>query len=164
MLIRFFATDRSWVSLVQRIVLALVIFPHGAQKLFGWWGGYGYAGTVQGFESGMGVPEPVTVLIILAETLGSVALLLGAVTRPAAFGIGGVMLGAMLLVHVRVGFFMNWTGNQAGEGFEYHLLALALAIPLVIKGGGLWSVDAAIARALSRRRPRAPEPRLAPAA
>lgn len=147
---RFFATDRSWVSLFQRLVLAAIIFPHGAQKLFGWFGGYGWHGTM-GFFTAQGIPAPLAALIIVGESLGAVALALGLFSRLTAFGIAAIMIGAVAMVHSHVGFFMNWTGQQAGEGFEYHLLALALAIPLIIKGGGLGSIDRAIARLIERR-------------
>ncbi|HLU66395.1 MAG TPA: DoxX family protein [Kofleriaceae bacterium] len=146
---RLLDTDASWVSLLQRLVLAIVIFPHGAQKLLGWWGGGGFAGTIESFGQ-QGIPAALAVLVILAESLGSVALALGLLSRLAALGIACVMVGATVLVHADVGFFMNWTGQQEGEGFEYHLLALALAIPLIIKGGGLYSLDRAIAHGAGR--------------
>ena len=147
---RFFATDRSWVSLFQRLVLAAVIFPHGAQKLLGWFGGPGFHATMGMFTS-QGLPAPLAFLIIIGESLGAIALAFGFLTRLSAFGIAAVMIGAIAMVHSHVGFFMNWMGNQAGEGFEYHLLALALAIPLIIRGGGLGSIDRAIARVVERR-------------
>ncbi len=143
---RFFDTDDSWQLLVQRLVLGLVIFPHGAQKLLGWFGGHGFEGTMAGMSQGLGIPEPLVFLVIMAESFGALMLVLGVGTRLAAFGITAVMLGALFLVHLPNGFFMNWTGQQAGEGFEYQLLALALSIPILIKGAGLLSVDRWIAR------------------
>ena len=142
-------TDRSWVSLFQRLVLAAVIFPHGAQKVLGWWGGQGFSGTIDGMSQ-MGLPAVLVVLVMIAEFFGSIGLALGLLTRLAALGIACVMAGAIALVHWDVGFFMNWTGQQAGEGFEYHLLALALAIPLIIRGGGLYSLDRGIARGFGK--------------
>jgi putative oxidoreductase len=147
---RFFATDTDRVRLFQRIVLAAVIFPHGAQKLFGWFGGHGFDGTMA-FMTQQGIPAPLAFLVIIGESFGAVALAFGLFTRLTAFGIAAIMIGAVAMVHWPVGFWMNWTGTQAGEGFEYHLLALALAIPLVIKGGGLGAIDRAIARAIVRR-------------
>lgn len=147
---RFFATDRDWVRLFQRLVLAAVIFPHGAQKLLGWFGGYGFDATM-GYMTQQGIPAPLAFLVIIGESFGSVALALGLATRLAAFGIAAVMVGAIAMVHWPVGFWMNWAGTQAGEGFEYHLLALALAIPLIVAGGGRASIDRAIARAIERR-------------
>jgi putative oxidoreductase len=142
---RFFATPDSGVLLFQRVVLALVMFPHGMQKLVGWFDGPGWAGTV-GYFASMGIPAALAALVILAESAGSVGLLVGFATRLAALGIAAVMIGAAVMVHGSFGFFMNWAGQSEGEGFEYHLLALALAVPLVVKGGGRWSIDRLIAR------------------
>src|SRR5437879_11158882 len=144
MLRRFLRTDDDVSALVMRLTLALVFFPHGAQKVLGWWGGPGASATIQGMGK-MGMPPALTVLIMAAELGGSLLLILGLLTRLAAFGIGCVMAGAIFLVHFKVGFFMNWAGTQKGEGFEYHLLALGLAIALLIKGGGALSVDGALA-------------------
>jgi putative oxidoreductase len=144
MLKRFLRTDNDLAALFMRLALGLVMFPHGAQKVLGWWGGHGAAATIQGF-SRMGLPGFVTVLVMLAEFLGSLLLIFGFLTRLAAFAIACDMLAALLLVHMNIGFFMNWLGTQKGEGFEFHLLALGLAIALVIKGGGALSVDRAIA-------------------
>jgi putative oxidoreductase len=141
---RFFATPDSGQLLFQRVALGLVMLPHGLQKLFGWYGGPGWSGTIAGFE-GMGIPAALAMLIIFGESLGSLGLIVGFATRLAAFGIAAVMIGAIVMVHANIGFFMNWTGTAAGEGYEYHLLALALALPLVVKGGGRWSIDRAIA-------------------
>jgi putative oxidoreductase len=145
---RLFTTERDRTLLFQRIVLGLVMFPHGAQKLLGWFGGFGYSGTMGFFTDTMHIPAPIAFLIIIAESIGAIGLVLGAGTRIAALGIVAVMLGAVFTTHTQVGFFMNWLGAQKGEGFEYHLLALALALPLVIRGGGLLSVDAALAERL----------------
>ncbi|TMB01044.1 MAG: DoxX family protein [Deltaproteobacteria bacterium] len=142
---RFLRTDDDVSGLVMRLTLALVFFPHGAQKVLGWWGGPGASATIQGMGK-MGMPPALTVLIMAAELGGSLLLILGLLTRLAAFGIGCVMAGAIFLVHSKVGFFMNWAGTQKGEGFEYHLLALGLAIALLIKGGGALSVDRALTR------------------
>ena len=126
---------------IQRALLGAVMFPHGAQKLLGWFGGYGFDGTMKFFTDVMHVPAPVALLVILGESIGALLLIAGLGTRIAAFGITAIMLGAVLTTHGSVGFFMNWYGSQAGEGFEYHLLALALSIPLVIAGGGRYAVD-----------------------
>lgn len=148
-----FRTDPTNTALlIQRLVLAAVVFPHGAQKLFGWFGGYGYEGTM-GFFTSQGVPAPLAFLVIMAETVGTLLLAIGLLSRIAAIGVACVMAGAIAIVHAKVGFFMNWTGQQGGEGFEYHLLALALAIPIAIWGAGRASVDATIAQRLERRRP-----------
>lgn len=140
-----FHTDGTLVPLLLRLTLAVVMFPHGAQKVLGWFGGYGFKGTLAFFK-GQGVPTPLALLVFAAEFLGPLGLTLGLLTRIAAFGIACVMLVAILTVHKEHGFFMNWFGTQQGEGFEYHLLALGVALALIIGGAGLWSIDAFLAR------------------
>ncbi|HEV8143719.1 MAG TPA: DoxX family protein [Methylomirabilota bacterium] len=139
-----FATDGTLVPLVLRLTLAIVIFPHGAQKVLGWFGGHGLRGTL-GFFGSQGIPLPLALLAIAAEFLGSIGLAVGLLTRVAAFGIACVMVVAVLTVHAKVGFFMNWFGTQKGEGFEFHLLAIGIAVALIIGGAGRWSLDALIA-------------------
>jgi len=128
---------------IARITLGIVILPHGLQKLLGMFGGAGFSGTVD-FFVGSGLPSAVAILIIIAESFGALGLILGFLSRLAALGMTLIMLGAIFMVHIQNGFFMNWFGNQAGEGFEYHLLALGLSLVVLIKGGGKWSVDRAI--------------------
>ena len=140
-----FQTDGTIVPLVLRLALAVVIFPHGAQKALGWFGGHGLRGTLGSFGS-QGIPLPLGLLAVAAEFLGSLGVAVGLLTRVAAFGIACVMVVAILTVHRRFGFFMNWFGTQEGEGFEYHLLALGVAIALILGGAGQWSLDAMIAR------------------
>jgi len=140
---KLFATNNDILPLILRLALGIVIFPHGAQKLLGWFGGGGFSGTMQGMTS-MGLPAAIVFLVIMAEFFGSLGLITGFLTRFSAFGIMVVMLGAIATVHSKVGFFMNWTGKQAGEGFEYHLLVIGIAIALMIRGGGAFSVDRAI--------------------
>lgn len=137
-------TDESWSSLVLRVFLGVVMLPHGAQKLLGWFGGYGFSGTMGFFTGQLHIPAVIAFLVIMAESVGAVMLIIGLVTRFAAFGIACVMVGAIWLVHWPFGFFMNWFGQQAGEGYEYHLLALAISVALMIAGGGKWSVDRAL--------------------
>jgi putative oxidoreductase len=143
MLRNFLKTNNDVALTVLRLVLGIVFFAHGAQKVFGWFGGYGFSPTLQ-FMAGLGIPKAMAAFAIAAEFGGSILLILGALTRLGALGIIGVMLGAMATVHLKVGFFMNWNGNQKGEGFEYHLLALAIALALLIRGGGAYSVDVAL--------------------
>lgn len=149
---RLFSTDSSRTLLWLRIVLGAIILPHGLQKLFGWFGGYGFDGTM-GFFSSLGMPAILGLLVIAAESLGAIALIAGAGTRLAAFGMVSTMAGAMLLVHLPNGFFMNWSGQQGGEGIELHLLVIALAVPLLVRGGGAFSVDGAVAKWFARRKP-----------
>jgi putative oxidoreductase len=119
------------------------MFPHGAQKVFGWFGGHGFKGTMKAF-TGSGIPTVFALLAIAAESLGPLGLAIGLLTRVAAFDVACVMFVAIVTVHRPNGFFMNWEGNQKGEGFEYHLLALAMAISLIIVGAGAWSLDGAL--------------------
>jgi putative oxidoreductase len=141
----FVRTRDDYAALVMRLFLAAVFFPHGAQKVLGWFGGYGARATIQGFSK-MGLPPVVTILVMVAEFGGAILLIVGLLTRLAAFGIGALMVAAIVLVHGKVGFFMNWFGNQKGEGFEYHLLAIGIAVALLITGGGALSVDRALSR------------------
>ena len=117
------------------------MFPHGAQKLLGWFGGYGLEGTLGFFTVKLGVPLFIAILVILGESLGALGLITGFLTRFCAAGILMIMGGAIVMSHAANGFFMNWSGQQAGEGFEYHLLAIALCLPLIISGGGKFSAD-----------------------
>lgn len=149
-MLRFLSTDDSRTRLFQRLVLGAVILPHGAQKLLGLFGGYGFTGTMGFFTGTLGLPAPLGWLVIAAESIGALALIAGLATRLTAFGIAAVMLGAVWFAHLPHGFFMNWTGAQGGEGFEYHLLALALALPLIVKGGGALSVDGWFVRVAKR--------------
>lgn len=140
-------TDASKAGLLLRCVLAVAIFPHGAQKALGWFGGFGVAGTLAYFRS-LGVPTLLGVLGIAAEFLGPLMLVAGLGTRVAAIGIAGMMIGAAVLVHRPYGFFINWFGQHplGKEGYEYQLLALGVAIVVLILGGGKWSVDGALTR------------------
>jgi putative oxidoreductase len=129
---------------VLRLVLGVVFFAHGAQKTLGWFGGYGFSGTMGFFTQGMHIPAAFAFLAICAEFLGSIGLLLGLLGRIAAFGICCNMLVAIITVHWHFGLFANWFGNQKGEGIEYHLLAVAIALAIMIKGSGAFSVDRAL--------------------
>jgi putative oxidoreductase len=137
------ADDRT--AALLRVALGAVMLPHGLQKAFGWFGGGGLGGTIGYFEQVLAVPAVLTVLVIVAESAGALALILGFLSRFAAAGIVLIMAGAVFLVHGQNGFFMNWGGTAAGEGFEYHILAAAMAVAVAIKGGGAWSVDRLLA-------------------
>ena len=138
---KIFNTEDSWTMVVLRIILALVIFPHGAQKLLGWFGGYGFTGTMNFFTETVGLPWIIGFLVIIIEFFGSLALIAGIGTRIIAASYIILALGIMLSSHVQHGFFINWFGNQSGEGFEYFILWIALSIALLINGGGRYSVD-----------------------
>ena len=133
-------------ALIARLALGIVVFAHGAQKLFGWFGGYGFSGTM-GFLTGTAhLPSFMAVLVILIESIGAVFILAGFLTRIAALGVALQFLGVMFIVHWQNGFFMNWYGNQKGEGIEFFLLLISLSVILLITGGGKASIDAAIAK------------------
>ena len=140
----FFQTDDSFAYLVPRIILGCVIFPHGAQKLLGWFGGLGFTNTMSYFTNTAGLPWLVAFLVIAAESLGSIGLITGFFTRLCSLGLICVMTGAITMVHWPNGFFMNWFGKQVGEGFEFHLLVIGICIPLLVRGGGKYSVDGLI--------------------
>jgi putative oxidoreductase len=136
-----FATDDSTAAAILRLVLGLVFFAHGAQKMFGWFGGLGFSGTMGFFTGTMHIPAPFALLAIAAEFFGGLGLILGFLTRVAAFGIAVTMLVAIVTVNSAYGLFMNWYGTQKGEGFEYHLLVLAMTAFLMIRGAGAFSLD-----------------------
>jgi putative oxidoreductase len=143
MLKRLLATTDSPADAIARLALGIAFFPHGAQKALGWFGGYGLEGTYGFFTARMGIPAPFAVLAIAAEFLGSLGLIFGCLGRIAAFGIFCVMATAVALVHGHVGFFMNWAATYpAGtEGFEYHILAMGLALVVMVRGSGPGSID-----------------------
>ena len=143
MIQKLLATNDDVLQLILRLTLGIVIFPHGAQQLLGWFGGGGFSATMQGMTS-MGLPAVIVFLVIVAESFGALGLIAGFLTRFSAFGISMVMLGAIFTVHAKVGFFMNWFGQQQGEGYEFHLLALGIALVLMLRGGGKLSVDGAL--------------------
>ena len=136
-----FQTNDKFSYWVPRVILGCVMLPHGAQKLFGWFGGFGFTNTMTYFTQTAGLPWIIAFLIIMGESLGSLGLIVGFFTRLSALGLICIMVGAIITVHIPNGFFMNWFGKQAGEGFEYHLLVIGMSLPLLINGGGKYSVD-----------------------
>jgi len=138
---KILGTTNDSLLAVLRIMLGAVFFAHGAQKMLGWFGGYGFSGTITFFTQQMGIPAPLAFLAIAAEFFGGLGLLLGFFARIAAFGILANMVVAILMVHRHIGFFMNWAGSQKGEGFEFHLLAVALGLAILIRGSGAFSID-----------------------
>jgi putative oxidoreductase len=141
-----FATDDSAAQLCARLALGIVVFPHGAQKVFGWFGGPGWHQTLTTF-AGLGFPPWSTVLLMITECLGALLLIVGLLTRVWALGLTISMAICMAMNHVQNGFFMNWFGTQKGEGFEYHLLVFGITAALILTGGGKFSIDRAIYRA-----------------
>jgi putative oxidoreductase len=132
---------------VLRFVLGIVFFAHGSQKMLGWFGGYGFKGTMGFFTQQAHIPAALAFLAICAEFFGGLGLIVGLLARVAAFGITCNMLVAIFTVHLPNGFFMNWAGNQKGEGYEYHLLAIAVAVAIMMRGAGALSIDRALSRA-----------------
>ena len=136
-----FATYPSWSHLVVRIALGIIFFAHGAQKMFGWFGGPGLSATIQGFRK-MNVPPAATVLAAFTECFGGLALIVGVLARPSAIGLIGVMLVAVAKVHAQHGFFLNFAMTPGrGHGYEYNLALLAMALSIVIGGAGVFSID-----------------------
>jgi putative oxidoreductase len=144
MLKRLFQTPDDKAMTAIRLVLGLVFFVHGSQKMLGWFGGYGFKATMGFFTQGMHIPAVLAFLAIAAEFFGGLGLILGLLTRVAAFGITVNMLVAIFMVHLPNGFFMNWGGQQKGEGIEYHLLVVAITVALMMRGAGAFSIDRAI--------------------
>lgn len=142
---RLLRSSDSLPLAIVRLTLGIVMFPHGAQKMLGWFGGPGFNATMRGFEH-QGIPPVFACLAILAEFLGGLGLILGVFSRIAAFGILCNMVVAIWRVHAVNGLFMNWTGRQRGEGFEFHLLAIAMALAVIVGGGGAWSLDRWLSR------------------
>ena len=141
---KIFQTNENTTATIIRIVLGAILFPHGAQKLLGWFGGYGFSGTM-GFLTGTaGLPWVAAFLVITIEFFGALALILGFATRVVAIGIIVLFAGIIFTSHLNNGFFMNWSGQLQGEGYEYHLLVIGMALALLISGGGKLSVDYAL--------------------
>lgn len=133
-------TPNDLVLAFARIILGIVFFAHGAQKMLGWFGGFGFSGTVEAFGK-MGMAAPLIYFVIFVEFFGALSMIFGLLARLGGLGITALMLGAILTVHLRNGFYMNWFGNQKGEGFEFHLLAVALAVLIMVRGAGAFSLD-----------------------
>ncbi|WP_299313823.1 DoxX family protein [uncultured Aquimarina sp.] len=131
---------------IARWTLGLVIFPHGAQKLLGLFGGYGYSATIESLTTQMGLPIIVAFSVIMIEFFGSISLVLGFLSRFWAIALIGMFTGIIITTQLEHGFFMNWFGNQAGEGYEFSLLVIGLALSIVVNGSGKWSIDSLISK------------------
>ena len=145
MLKKLMATNNDVAFTIVRVVLGIVFLAHGCQKMLGWFGGFGFHATM-GFFTHMGMPAPLAFLIICTEFFGGLGLVLGLLTRIPALGIAGLMIGAIFMVHLQNGFFMNWMGTQKGEGFEFHLLAIGMAAAILLRGAGAFSLDRALSK------------------
>lgn len=136
-----FNTNNNWSGLITRLTAGLILFPHGAQKMLGIFGGYGFSGTMGYFTDVLHLPWMIGFLVIFIEFLGAIALILGFASRIWAASIIVLMLGIIFSSHIDNGFFMNWFGNQKGEGFEYHLLMIGLCTAILVNGSGKFSID-----------------------
>jgi len=139
-----FKTNNYWTGLITRLTIGLILFPHGAQKMLGFFGGYGFRGTMRFFTDNLRLPWIIGFFVIIIEFFGSLSLIAGFGTRIWALLITMLMLGIMITSHLNNGFFMNWFGNQKGEGYEYHILFIGLSLTSLINGSGKYSVDKAL--------------------
>jgi putative oxidoreductase len=146
MLKALFRTDGSKGTIFLRLALGIVMFPHGAQKVLGLFGGPGYEKTIEIFTTKMHFPVYAVILLMISEFVGSLCVIAGLFTRICAFAIGTAMAICAYMGHLQNGFFMNWFGNQKGEGFEFHILVVGIALALVVRGGGAFSVDRTLVR------------------
>lgn len=141
MLLDLLSTNPDWVQTIVRVILGVVFFAHGAQKVLGWFGGPGLKETMRTMHETLGVPASMAFMAALAEFLGGLGLIAGLLGRVAAVGIAGVMLTAIVMVNGRYGLFIDWFGERKGHGYEYHLLAIALAAVIIVRGSGAMSLD-----------------------
>ena len=139
-------TSDDRIPMLARLALGIVILPHGAQNLFGWFGGPGIDGALGSYAAN-GIPPFLGWIALVAQFFGGVALVIGFMGRVAAFAIAVVLIAAVITLHWSVGFFMDWNGQLQGEGFEFHILAVTLALIVLIRGSGALSID----RVLSTR-------------
>lgn len=137
---KMFETEDDYTGLIIRLTLGVVMFPHGAQKMLGWFGGHGFLKELELLQQ-MNIPWLVALMVILIEFFGAISLIFGFASRLWAIAFGGLFVGIILMEHYQYGFFMNWFGNQAGEGYEYHLLVVGLSIALLAQGSGRYSID-----------------------
>lgn len=134
-------TSSEWTGLILRITAGFIMMPHGLQKTLGYFGGYGYRATVTYFTDSMKLPWVISILVIFFESFGAIGLITGFLTRIWAAGLIAVMIGAILTTNAKYGLFMNWSGTQSGEGYEYHVLFIGICVCLLISGGGKFSID-----------------------
>ena len=146
-----FATRPDWTGPLLRLALGGVMWAHGAQKLLGWFGGYGFSGTMKFFTDAVHLPWLLGLLVIVIEFFGALNVLVGLASRLWAALLAVLTLGIVSTSHLQNGFFMNWFGNQKGEGYEYFLLVLGLAGALLVNGSGRFSVDGLLQGPVQRR-------------
>jgi putative oxidoreductase len=139
-----FNTQNDWTGFILRITVGAIMFPHGAQKLLGLFGGYGYAATMNFFTETLKLPAFISFLVIMIEFFGAVGLVAGFASKLWALLLICIMTGAIATTNYKNGFFMNWFQNQGGEGYEYHLLMIGMCLALLLTGSGAWSLDGLI--------------------
>lgn len=142
----FTANYNDLSGLITRLSVGLVLFPHGAQKMLGWWGGYGFSGTMEYFTESLSLPRFIALLVIVIEFFGALSLIAGLAGRLWSFLVIVLFIGIILTSHLQFGFFMNWFGSQQGEGFEYDLLMIGLATSTLVTGSGMYSLDKLMAK------------------
>lgn len=150
MINKILKTESNWGALIARLTLGVVLFAHGAQKMLGWFGGYGFKSTVEAFMTEMGLPWFVAFAVIIIEFYGSIFLILGLGSRIWSLAVAGLFMGIIFTTQLEYGFYMNWYGNQAGEGFEFSLLVIGIAVVVLINGGGKYAVDSRITKLLNK--------------
>ena len=146
MINKIFKTNNDWTGVITRLTIGLIIFPHGAQKMLGMFGGYGFSGTMVFFTDTMHLPWIIDFLVIVIEFIGSLSLIAGCASRIWAILTIILMIGIIATSHIDNGFFMNWFGNQKGEGYEYHLLVIGLSLATLVNGSGKYSLDKFISK------------------
>ena len=136
-----YKTTAHPAGLILRLTLAAVMLPHGCQLLFGWFGGFGFTGSMNYFTQVEGLPWIIGFMVILLQSVGSFLILLGFMSRFFAVAMTFLFIGMIVTSHWQYGFFMNWMGTQPGEGFEFHLLAIGVSLGLITTGSGAFSID-----------------------
>jgi len=134
-------TSNDWLGLILRLTAGCIMLPHGLQKAFGFFGGFGFKATMAYFTDSMQLPWLIAFLVILIEVIAPLGLIVGVLSRVWALSIVVVMVGAIATTNARHGLFMNWFGTQDGEGYEYHLLMIGICLSVVIAGSGKLSID-----------------------
>lgn len=147
-----FGTTRSWTPILLRLFLGFIFFAHGSQKALGWFGGYGFEGTMGYFTGVVGLPWMIGFFVIVIEFIGGLCIFFGLATRLWSFLLIVLVIGIVSTVHWQYGLFMNWEGNQKGEGIEFFLLVIAASLSLMVTGAGKLSIDASLSKKQSMTR------------
>ena len=138
---KIFRTNNDWTGFITRLTVGLILFPHGSQKVLGWFGGPGFTSEMNFFIQKLHLPWLIAFLVIIIEFFGAISLITGFASRLWSIAVIILFIGIILIEHIENGFFMNWFGNQKGEGYEYHLLVIGLSLATLINGSGKYSID-----------------------